>query len=137
MDRMKQEIAGEFREIDNATRTVLAFLKESHQSAGLALLNRYAARHDREWHRAIDKLRVIQKEKRRQSAAPTDHCISPNEPNTDPTPESSTVPDSELATSPEPLATETSPNEPEPTLTPGVFNNVRLPTGHWPQATGH
>ena len=73
MDRMEQEIASEFREIDNATRTALAFAKEADQSAALALLNRYAARHGREWHRAVDKLRKIQKERREQSDAPTGH----------------------------------------------------------------
>ena len=47
MDRMEQEIASEFREIDNATRTALAFAREADQSTALALLNRYAARHCR------------------------------------------------------------------------------------------
>ena len=83
MDRMEQEIAAEFREIDSVTRTALAFAKDADQSAALALLNRYAARHGREWHRAVDKLRKIQKERREQSDAPTghrplatDHCSS-------------------------------------------------------------
>src|SRR5215831_6416321 len=87
MDRMEQEILAEFTQMDNPTRTALAFVKEAGPSAGLALLNRYAARHDREWHRAIRTLRDIQKEKREQRDAPTghrplatDHCISPNEP---------------------------------------------------------
>jgi hypothetical protein len=75
MDRMEQEIAAEFREIDSVTRTPLAFLNQADQSAALALLNRYAARHGREWHRAIAALRAIQKEKPEQSAAPTDHCL--------------------------------------------------------------
>jgi hypothetical protein len=70
MDRMEQEIAGEFRYIDNATRMALAFLNQADQSAALALLNRYAARHCREWHRAIDKLRAIQKEKRERNEVP-------------------------------------------------------------------
>ena len=73
MDRMEQEIAAEFREIDNATRTALAFLQQADQSAGLILLHRYAARHSREWHLAIDKLRKIQKERREQSDPPTGH----------------------------------------------------------------
>jgi len=112
MDRMEQEIAAEFREIDNATRTALAFLKEADQSSGLDLLNRYAARHSREWHRGIDKLRKIQKERREQGAAPTghgplatDHCISPNEPELPVSPEPSTTSQPEPATSNQPPAT--------------------------------
>jgi hypothetical protein len=99
MDRMEQEIAAEFREIDNATRTALAFLKEADQSAGLALLNRYAARHSREWHRGIDKLRAIQKERREQA-------ILPNEPEPAETVEPSTTSEPDLTTSHKPLATE-------------------------------
>jgi hypothetical protein len=147
MDRMEQEIAGEFRMIDNATRTVLAFLKESHQSAGLALLNRYAARHDREWHRAIDKLRIIQNEKRKRSVAPDSPLVTrhssletPNEP------EPPAIADAQLATSHQPLATEVLPNEPEPTQTPEPsttsepqlateVSDPQLATGHWPLAT--
>jgi hypothetical protein len=115
MDRMEHEIAAEFREIDNATRTALAFLKEADQSAALVLLNRYAARHNREWHRAIDKLRKIQKE-RREGAA---------------------VPDSPLATHHSPLATEVLPNEPEPDLTPTPATTAAssLATRHSPRAT--
>jgi hypothetical protein len=112
---MEQEILAEFTQMDNATRTALAFVKEADQSAGLALLNRYAARHNREWHRAIHTLRAIQKERHEQSAAPTghgplatDHCISPNEPEPALTPEPSTTSDSELATDHRPLATENS-----------------------------
>jgi hypothetical protein len=113
MDRMEQEIAAEFTQMDNATRTALAFVKEADQAVGLALLNRYAARHSREWHRAVDKLRTIQKERRERSAAPTgpgplatDHCISPNEPEPTLTPEPSTTSDSQLDTDHWPLATE-------------------------------
>ena len=115
MDRMEHEIAAEFREIDNATRTALAFLKEADQSAALVLLNRYAARHNREWHRAIDKLRKIQKE-RREGAA---------------------VPDSPLATHHSPLATEVLPNEPEPDLTPAPSTNsdLRRASDHRPIPT--
>jgi hypothetical protein len=107
MDRMEQEIAGEFREIDSVTRTALAFLNQADQSSALALLNRYATRHGREWHRAIDKLRIIQKEKR------------------------------ELATSHQPLATEVLPNEPDPDLTPApsTSSESQLATGHCPLAT--
>ena len=49
MDRMEPEIQAEFTEIDNAARTALA------------LLNRSAARHARDYHRAPDKLRLIQR----------------------------------------------------------------------------
>ena len=111
MDRMEHEIAAEFREIDNATRTALAFLKEADQSAALVLLNRYAARHNREWHRAIDKLRAIQKERRAPANSPraTPHSPLeelPNEPDPGVSPEPSTPSDSQLATDHRPLATE-------------------------------
>src|SRR3982751_3931029 len=62
MDRMEEEIAEEFTELPNATRTVLAFAKQANADGALALLNRYAGRHSREWHKAVDKLRAIQKE---------------------------------------------------------------------------
>jgi hypothetical protein len=64
MDRMEPEIHEEFEEIDNGARTALAFLKQTDQGTALALLNRYAARHARDYHRALDKLRLIQKERR-------------------------------------------------------------------------
>jgi hypothetical protein len=130
MDRMEQEIVAEFTQMDNATRTALAFVKEADQSAGLALLNRYAARHCREWNRAIHTLRAIQKERREQSAAPTDHwpldtdhCSLPNEPDPKVTLDSSTTSGSQPATSHESLATETD-------------HRSELATGHWPLTTG-
>ena len=64
MDRMEREIRDEFSEIGNAARTALAFLKLTDQGTALALMNRYAARHARDYHRALDKLRQIQKERR-------------------------------------------------------------------------
>jgi hypothetical protein len=133
MDRMEQEIAGEFREIDSVTRTALAFLNQADQSAALALLNRYAARHGREWHRAVHTLRAIQKERREPATShqplPTDHCISPNEPEPDLTAAPSITSDPKLATDHRPLATELAtdhrplatgilPNEPEPEVNP-------------------
>jgi hypothetical protein len=128
MDRMEQEILAEFTQMDNATRTALAFVKEADQAAGLALLNRYAARHNREWHRAIATLRAIQKERREQNAAPTDRQplttdVLPNEPDPNPT---------ELATDHRPLATEVSPNEPEPdvTLDPSTTSKAPPATDH-------
>jgi hypothetical protein len=72
MDRMEPEIQAEFEEIDNGARTALAFLKQTDEGTALALLNRYAARHARDYHRALDKLRLIQKERREQNR--------PNEP---------------------------------------------------------
>jgi hypothetical protein len=110
MDQMEQEIAEGFNEIDNGTRTALAFLRQADQGAGLVLLNRYAARHSREWHRAIDKLRAIQKERREAANSPlatrrTPLEESPNEPEPDQTPEPSITSESELATSHQPLAT--------------------------------
>jgi hypothetical protein len=86
MDRMEPEIAAEFKEITIAARTALAFLKQADQSVAFALLNRYAARHAREWHRALDKLREIQKERTQIATAPPSRdrqgaiLISPNEP---------------------------------------------------------
>jgi len=131
MDRMEQEIAAEFREIDNATRTALAFLQQADQSAGLILLHRYAARHSREWHRAIDKLRTIQKERRERSDAPdSPHEELPNEPNPGVSPEPSKSSDSQLATDHRPRATEVLPNEPDPTQTPesSMTSNSELAT---------
>ena len=57
------------------------YLDEYHpegqtESAALVLLNRYAARHNREWHRAIDKLRKIQKERREGAAVPDSPLIT-------------------------------------------------------------
>src|SRR6516165_8647616 len=62
MDRMTKEISEEFEHIDNAARTALAFEKQAGASPALSLLNRYAARHARDYHRALDKLREIQSE---------------------------------------------------------------------------
>jgi hypothetical protein len=107
MDRMAEEITNEFSNVDTPTRTALAFLKQASQSAALVLLNRYAARHAREWHRAIDKLRAIQKERRERRGAP----ISPNEPEQAVTPESSTISPLATRTPHSPLATRHSPLE--------------------------
>jgi hypothetical protein len=114
MDRMAEAIDGEFSDIDTGTRTALAFLKQADQSAAIALLNRYAARHDREWHRALANLRAIQKERRERSDPPSQPQLnSPNEPEPELTPEPSTTSDSQPA-----------PAEPHS-------------TGHWPLATDH
>jgi hypothetical protein len=147
MDRMEQEIAAEFREIDNATRTALAFVQQADQSGGLVLLHRYAARHSREWHLAIDKLRKIQKERREQSDPPTGHrplatdnCSLPNEPDPNLTPAPSTPSDSQLATDHRPLATEPatrhSPLATKPATEPADSQLATEPaTSHWPLAT--
>src|SRR6185369_11888944 len=63
MDRMEDEIDEEFTELPNATRTALAFAKQANADGALALLNRYAGRHSREWHKAVDKLRAIEKDR--------------------------------------------------------------------------
>src|SRR5215471_19067305 len=107
MDQMEKEIAAQFENIDNTIRTVLAFKNQAKESATLDLLNRYAARHAREYHRALKHLREIQSERRDPP-----NKKSQNEPKPDITPEPSTT--SELATSHESLAT---------------------PTGHWPLTT--
>jgi hypothetical protein len=125
MDRMEKEISEEFDNLDNATRTVLAFRKEARDSGTLALLNRYAARHARDIHRTLNDLKKIQAERREQSTAPQatnstqatrhkrlateppaiDHCILQNEPNESPAAGSPTV--TPLAVR-QPLNTETS-----------------------------
>jgi hypothetical protein len=48
MDQMEQEIAKGFNEIDNGTRTALAFLRQADQGAGLVLLNRMRNRNPRQ-----------------------------------------------------------------------------------------
>ena len=88
MDRMEKEIKEEFDTIDNAARTALAFAKQTDETAALALMHRCAARHARDYHRALDKLRQIQSDRRKpedklQTDHPrlaTDHCILRNEP---------------------------------------------------------
>ncbi len=60
MDRMEPEIAEELEEIDDGARSALA------------LLNRYSATHARDYHRALDKLRLIQKERRDRNPAPAE-----------------------------------------------------------------
>ena len=101
MDRMAKEISNEFQQIDNAARTALAFAKQTDESGALTLLHRYAARHARDYHRALDKLRQIQSERRPEQELQ-------NEPKPDVTPEPSTTSD--------PLATRHSP--------------LKLATGH-------
>ena len=112
MDRMEKEIS-EFEHIDNAARTALAFAKQADESGTLALLNRYATRHARDYHRALNQLLQIQSNRRddvgqvaidpplgtRQSPLATqtghrplatDHCILQNEPKPPETPDPST-----------------------------------------------
>jgi hypothetical protein len=166
MDRMEKEIRDEFENIDNGVRTVLAFEKEAKQSATLALLNRYAARHAREYHRALRQLREIQSERRDQNdPPPAPNEKSQNEPKPDTTPEPSITSDPEATTEtgyqpPAPghceanssLATSHSQlilqNEPKPDVTPDPStisdHEVTAPdlateteTGHRPLATDH
>jgi hypothetical protein len=106
MDQMEKEIADQFENIDNTVRTVLAFRNQAQESATLALLNRYAARHAREYHRALRHLREIQSERRDQNDPPASpEEKSQNEPKPDLTPVPSTT--CGLATSHESLANET------------------------------
>src|SRR5215831_3671704 len=117
MDRMEKEIRDEFEKIDNGVRTILAFEKQAKESATLALLNRYAARHAREYHRALRHLREIQSERRDQNdPQPSPNEKSQNEPKPGLTPEPSTTSESEseLGTRPSPLP---------------------LATGQWPLTT--
>ena len=91
MDCMDKEISDQFEHIDNTVRTALAFKKQTKESATLALLNGYAARHAREYHRALRHLREIQSERPLNEK-------SQNEPKPDLTPESTPTSDDELAT---------------------------------------
>src|SRR5215831_17913611 len=153
MDRMEKEIRDEFEKIDNGVRTILAFEKQAKESATLALLNRYAARHAREYHRALRHLREIQSERGDQNDPPASpNEKSQNEPKPDVTPECSRTSDPqitapELATIPESLATKAghqspapdhdaiSQNEPKPDVTPELSTTCE--TGHRPLATDH
>ncbi len=96
MDRMEDEIDEEFTELPNATRTALAFAKQANADGALALLNRYAGRHSREWHKAVDKLRAIQKDRLQNEPNPAAPAENPERERED----------------------HHSPNEPEPALTP-------------------
>ena len=101
MDRMDQEIKEEFEKIDNGIRTALAFAKQADQGATLALLHRYAARHTRDYHRALDKLRQIQSESRDDVGQAPDSLLAtrhsqlvfPNEPKPELTRDQSTAPE--------------------------------------------
>jgi hypothetical protein len=115
MDCMEKEISDQFEHIDNTTRTVLAFKKQTKESATLALLNRYAARHAREYHRALKHLREIQSERRDQNdPPPSPNEKSQNEPKSELTPDTTPTSDSELATRHSPLATPTGHQSPAP-----------------------
>ncbi len=143
MDRMEKEIVAEFENIDNAARTALAFAKEADETGTLNLLHRYAARHARDYHRALDKLRQIQNGKRERSDGPdatnsklatshqslateqlpprtchrplaTGHCSLPNEPKPDATPDPSIVFEPPLATIHQPLAPSSKSTPPQP-----------------------
>ena len=117
MDRMEKEIS-EFEHIDNAARTALAFAKQADESGTLALLNRYATRHARDYHRALKQLREIQSERGDQNDPPASpNEKSQNEPKPDLTPEPSTI----SGTDHRPLSTDHCSSE----------------TDHWPLATDH
>jgi hypothetical protein len=130
MDCMEKEISDQSEHIDNTVRKVLAFTKQGKESATLALLNRYAARHAREYHRAVRHLREIQSERPRNKKLQ-------NEPKPDPTPESAITSDGE--TGHRPLVSDRwegiSQNEPKPELTPEPSTTSRLATSHKPPAT--
>ena len=130
MDRMEKEIGDEFENIDNAARTALAFDQQARQSATLALLNRYATRHARDYHRALNQLREIQSERRDQNdPPPSPNEELQNEPKPDLTPDPSTACDSpELATRHSPLATQTGHR-------PLATDHCSSETGHPPVAT--
>jgi len=68
MDKMRSELVKTIVSTDQATRTALAFTSSVDESNALTQLNRYAARHSREWHKAVDKLRTLQAERRADAA---------------------------------------------------------------------
>jgi hypothetical protein len=155
MDRMEKEIRDEFENVDNGVRTVLAFEKEAKQSTTLALLNRYAARHAREYHRALRQLREIQSERRDAvgQAPGLRRALSPPSLGTSHDPLATEV--TPAAIDPPPSPNEKSQNEPKPDLTPerSTISEPETPppdlanetktddcsseTGHRPLATGH
>jgi hypothetical protein len=104
MDRMEDEIDGEFKEVPNATLTALAFAREANEGGALALLNPYAGRHSREWHKSIDKLRAIRKERVRNEPERVQDEPKPASP--------------ELAGAHRQSESTLLPNEPEQPLTP-------------------
>jgi hypothetical protein len=61
-EKMRAEVDSQMK-TDEAVRSALAFMRSTDESTALAQLNRYAARHSREWHKAVDKLRTIQAER--------------------------------------------------------------------------
>ena len=83
LEKMRLEVDSQVIKTDEAMRSALAFERSVDESNAFTQLNRYAARHSREWHRNLDKLRTIQKE--RYSQHQTAHEVSgkqelPNEP---------------------------------------------------------
>jgi hypothetical protein len=114
MDRMDQELAAEFETIDNAARTALAFARQVDQGGTLALLQRYLARHTRDYHRALDKIMEIQTKRRGRAGAPI-RDSSPAEP----------VQDDPIPAPEEPMQNE--PNEPAATPDPAP---VAAPPSH-------
>src|SRR4051812_4954370 len=76
LEKMRAEVDSQMK-TDQAVRSALAFMRSTDESSALAQLNRYAARHSREWHKAVDKLRAIQAERRAGAAEKQE---LPNEP---------------------------------------------------------
>ncbi len=90
LDIQREEIDQKFKKVDSGARTAFAFIKSTAESQSLPLLNRYAARHARDYHRALDKLRVIQQERRARTPEETKKQELPNEPEAGLTPSAST-----------------------------------------------
>src|SRR4051812_21894342 len=67
LEKMRAEVDSQMK-TDQAVRSALAFMRSTDESSALAQLNRYAARHSREWHKAVDKLRAIEAERRAGAA---------------------------------------------------------------------
>jgi hypothetical protein len=125
MDCMDKEIREQFEHIDNTVRTALAFKNQAKDSPTLALLKRYAARHAREYHRALKHLREIQSERRDPNEK------SQNEPKPDLTPDAAPTSDDE--TGHRRLATDHCSSETDDR--PLATDHCSSETGHRPPAT--
>lgn len=79
MDRMAVSPESDSAALDDASRTALAFTAEADRTCALHLLSRYSARHARDYHRALDKLR--ERQELRKSAADSHQPAIPSHTN--------------------------------------------------------
>ena len=87
MDQQEAEIAKAFKQIDQATRTTVAFTALANEEKTLDLLLRYETTYTRMHQRALNSLLKLRKEKLRNDPeppdAPTDPETNPTEPSTE------------------------------------------------------